>query len=58
MRYCIVYFKIEEVQLLYSGASPPESPSITEGSINYIQLDLDNTGSFGFDLFAFTFLTI
>jgi len=27
------------------GASPPESPSITETSINYIQLDLDNTAA-------------
>ena len=34
--------------LTLSGASPPESPSITETSINYIQLDLDNTGWFGF----------
>merc|ERR1712012_1065283 len=27
------------------GASPPESPSITETSINYIQLDLDNAAA-------------
>ena len=32
--------------LVLSGASPPESPSITETSINYIQLDLDNAGKF------------
>ena len=32
--------------LVLPGASPPESPSITETSINYIQLDLDNAGKF------------
>ena len=44
--FVLIQFQIEEMQLLLalSGASPPESPSITETSINYIQLDLDNTG--------------